>query len=91
VTGEYQRPYAEYTFITQPIQIIIQAAHNGLRPTMPNLEQLPTIFVNVVQRAWDTIPNNRPNTRELLDLLEACNSNFEQSEFEWNSCIRAHR
>ena len=35
ITGRYERPYAEYTYIHFDFQIVIQAAKKGTRPSIP--------------------------------------------------------
>jgi hypothetical protein len=87
ITKEYQRPYAEYTFITQPIQIVIQAAQKGLRPTIPNMERCPESFVQILRACWDTDPANRPDTSKLIELLEECKNGYTEDKEYWDACL----
>eukprot|EP01114_Cavostelium_apophysatum_P021152 TRINITY_DN7295_c0_g1_i1.p1 TRINITY_DN7295_c0_g1~~TRINITY_DN7295_c0_g1_i1.p1 ORF type:complete len:250 (+),score=60.12 TRINITY_DN7295_c0_g1_i1:136-885(+) len=87
VTGEYQRPYAEYTYITQPFQIIIQAAQKGLRPTIPIIDKCPPMLVNLITACWDSVPEKRPTAKGVLAELENLRIDFENRPEEWNSCI----
>ena len=80
ITGEYQRPYAEYAYLTQPLQIIVQTAQQGLRPTLPNVENVPKVFVDLVTRCWDPIPGNRPDTQEIISILSKSLDDFEVTD-----------
>jgi hypothetical protein len=91
VTGEYQRPYAEYTYITEPFQIIIQAAQFGLRPTVPAVSSSATLFSNIIHKCWLPDPSQRPSTQYILQQLELCKADFDLHADVWNDSIHAHR
>lgn len=97
VTGEYQRPYAEYTYITQPFQIIIQvfsspiflftmkAAQRGLRPTIPIADKCPQPFVTLINACWDS--GTYEKVKIELNLLQTIQNVQTQSKFwlHWNN------
>lgn len=72
VTGTYQRPFEEYSFITKPIQLIIQTSQNGLRPTIPENESSPPLFISLIQACWDQDSLKRPSLDDILNMLEMC-------------------
>jgi hypothetical protein len=51
MTGEYRRPFAEFTELTFEFQIIIQTAKTKLRPTIP--PQCPTSLAALIQQSWE--------------------------------------
>ena len=92
VTCEYQRPYAEYSYLTQPLQIIVQTAQRGLRPTFPNADYAPfKSFVDLINCCWDPIPANRPDTKEILERLNKCILDLEANPGIWNAGILAQQ
>jgi len=80
MTGSYQRPYSEYSEISQPIQIIIQVSQNGLRPTIPMSELCPSSLVQLIQSCWDPEPSRRPSTSVMLEQLKACEITIDKNQ-----------
>lgn len=89
ITGEYQRPFSEFAFITQAIQIIIQASTQELRPTIPNRERCPASVVDLIESCWSNNPSSRPSTQEMLDILDKCKMDFAEHQEDWNGAIMA--
>lgn len=83
VTGEYQKPFAEFTYISQPIQIVIFAAQKKLRPTIPHVESHQQPIIDLITQCWDAQPENRPEAEEGLKILEECQRNFELNPEKW--------
>eukprot|EP01116_Phalansterium_solitarium_P006676 TRINITY_DN1901_c0_g1_i1.p1 TRINITY_DN1901_c0_g1~~TRINITY_DN1901_c0_g1_i1.p1 ORF type:complete len:680 (+),score=273.03 TRINITY_DN1901_c0_g1_i1:364-2403(+) len=87
VYRKYQRPFEEFKYISQPIQVIVLAAHSQLRPTMPNGELLPPSLLKVITECWDPDPCLRPETTQLLEMLADCRADFQARPDAWNACI----
>lgn len=85
VTGEYQKPFAEFTYISQPIQIVIFAAQKKLRPTIPNVEALSEQqpFIHLMTSCWDAQPENRPEAEDCVKSLEQALTNYQQNPAQW--------
>jgi hypothetical protein len=59
----------------------------GLRPTIPNAEHCPQIFVKLIKDCWDPQPSARPDTKDVIAVLEKCWQDFEERPADWNACI----
>jgi serine/threonine protein kinase len=79
VKGQYQRPYSEYPF-TLDVQIIVQAAENDLRPTMPPCNAK---FAALIERCWHRDPEKRPTCAEALAELHKLKEHFQQHPADW--------
>eukprot|EP01124_Arcella_intermedia_P001149 TRINITY_DN10623_c0_g1_i2.p1 TRINITY_DN10623_c0_g1~~TRINITY_DN10623_c0_g1_i2.p1 ORF type:complete len:808 (+),score=191.62 TRINITY_DN10623_c0_g1_i2:303-2426(+) len=66
--NKYCRPYAEFPMITMDCQIIIKVAKDELRPTIP--EALPSVLKSAISHMWSQSPDARPNTEQLVGLLD---------------------
>jgi serine/threonine protein kinase len=86
ITGEYERPYAEYKHLVFDFQIIIQTAKKGLRPSLP--KGCPESFANLIKRCWDAEPENRPDCPEITAKLEEMKLEYEMNKEAWDS-VRA--
>jgi hypothetical protein len=49
IKGKYERPYSEFPHITYEYQIILQAAKQGLRPTIP---PCPEPMAKLIAECW---------------------------------------
>eukprot|EP01107_Rhizomastix_libera_P000920 TRINITY_DN1173_c0_g1_i12.p1 TRINITY_DN1173_c0_g1~~TRINITY_DN1173_c0_g1_i12.p1 ORF type:complete len:1032 (-),score=299.45 TRINITY_DN1173_c0_g1_i12:129-2813(-) len=63
LTGSYQQPYSEYTWIAFDFQIIIQASQKQLRPSIP--KGTPNSISDLIQMGWDGTPAKRPSALEM--------------------------
>lgn len=66
-TGSYVRPYSEYSYLKVDFKIALHAAEKNLRPTIPL--ETPHYFQKVITACWDSDPNKRPTSRQLLEML----------------------
>jgi serine/threonine protein kinase len=87
VTGEYKRPYAEFTFISNQLQIIVQTAQCGLRPTIPNVDAVPNLLCEFIERCWDADASARPTALEAIELVGDCEKDFEVNAEAWEAAI----
>eukprot|EP01119_Soliformovum_irregulare_P023991 TRINITY_DN8503_c0_g1_i2.p1 TRINITY_DN8503_c0_g1~~TRINITY_DN8503_c0_g1_i2.p1 ORF type:complete len:696 (-),score=115.98 TRINITY_DN8503_c0_g1_i2:42-2129(-) len=70
MTGKYRRPYADHPEIVHDFQILIQAAQQGTRPSIP--EDCPKSVAFILKQCVLGDPEARPTCRELIQLLTAC-------------------
>lgn len=68
ITGKYSQPYSEYKNITFDFQIIIQAAKDNLRPTLP--PTTPEILSNLVKQCVHENTDSRPTCSEIITILK---------------------
>jgi len=73
--GEYQRPYQEYTHLKFDFQILIQAAKNNLRPTIPH--NCPSSFSKLISHCTHKDPASRPNIEEVLKKYQDLEKKFK--------------
>eukprot|EP01126_Amoeba_proteus_P031159 TRINITY_DN3064_c0_g1_i8.p1 TRINITY_DN3064_c0_g1~~TRINITY_DN3064_c0_g1_i8.p1 ORF type:complete len:650 (+),score=129.94 TRINITY_DN3064_c0_g1_i8:610-2559(+) len=86
ITGEYQRPYAEYLDIKGPAQRMIlmyQTSKKGIRPTIP--ESTPQVLQDLLVSMLSHDPHDRPNTMVLKQKLEFANNLYKQNVSEWRA------
>jgi hypothetical protein len=83
MTGKYEKPYSEYKFIRYDIQIPVQAATKGLRPTIPPCT--PPIIAELVKSCWQSDPQLRPTCTQILQTLEEAKKEYEANPEKWNA------
>lgn len=81
VTRKYQQPYSEFKNIQFDFQIIIQAAKEGKRPTIP--ETIPKAWTKAIKTCWDADPNVRPDSSGLVKLLRSTEKDYKANKGEW--------
>jgi len=84
-TGEYQRPYKEYNYRID-FQIIIQSAKHGVRPKL-GLDITPDSLRTLITRCWNPLPGERPETAEVLHLLQEIKKEYEANKEAWDGLI----
>jgi len=67
ITGEYARPYSEFQNIVVDFQILVQAATNQLRPTIP--KDCPPEVEEILKSCWNPDEEKRPFAEDLLKQL----------------------
>jgi serine/threonine protein kinase len=67
VKGRYEQPYGEFSNIRFDFQIIVQAATQNLRPTIP--EGTPATFKNLITEITKGAQGDRPKVGEVLQRL----------------------
>lgn len=87
ITGEYSSPFAEYD-VSSSLQVILQTP-KGLRPTIP--ESCPKILASVIKSCWDNNPDNRPDVKELLNMLKQCSEDFKNNFELWDKSQKQKR
>jgi serine/threonine protein kinase len=83
LTGKYARPYSEYPQVTLGFTVIIKAAKNNLRPTIPS--SMPAPIKELIENCWDPEPTNRPDCETVLKRLEEITQMYQQDKELWNS------
>eukprot|EP00727_Mastigamoeba_balamuthi_P010571 m51a1_g6136 putative ankyrin repeat-containing protein (1719) ;mRNA; f:243843-250315 len=81
LTGEYQRPFAEFPRIQFEFQILLQVAKSNLRPTMP--QSCPQELAQLITDCWDPAPERRPSAPEVLDRLGAIEAVYRAKPKKW--------
>jgi hypothetical protein len=56
-----------------------------LRPTIPNVNNLPKIIVDLITSCWDKDPDARPDTEKILEILAKCKQEFEAAPELFNN------
>ncbi len=85
VTGEYQRPFSEYTYITQPLQIALQASQKQLRPNIPVIEKCPKLYVSLIQSCWGPDVSKRPSAEEMQNAMNQCQKDLLENPKNWKT------
>lgn len=84
-TGEYQRPYKEYNYRID-FQIIIQSAKHGVRPKL-GLDITPDSLRTLITRCWNASPAERPETADVLAMLQEIKEEYETHAAEWDALV----
>jgi len=74
--GEYMRPFAEFKNISFDFQIIILAAKENRRPTIP--EEVPDVLANLIEQCWQGEPDLRPNCSAILETMTILKEEYEK-------------
>ncbi|KAL6041653.1 Set3 complex subunit with deacetylase, meiotic-specific repressor of sporulation proteins [Balamuthia mandrillaris] len=80
MSGTYKKPYEEYNF-SLDVQILVQAAEHGLRPTLP--ANLPEAVQHLIQRCWSPTVAQRPSAREIVSELEKLEEQYAADPQAW--------
>jgi len=81
VTGEYHRPYSEFTHINFDFQIMINSKE-GLRPTLPST--VPDSLLKLYKACVEQKATNRPSCGEILAKLQAIqNDEYLPNQKQW--------
>ncbi|GBB87753.1 hypothetical protein RclHR1_14240002 [Rhizophagus clarus] len=64
-------------------EILVLNICNGTRPKI-NEKLVPKCYIDLMKRCWDSIPNNRPNSIEIKEMIklfyDSLNQKFEKKE-----------
>lgn len=82
IRGRYERPFAEHKHIQYDFQIIIQAAKENLRPTIPQI--CPEGLANIIKICLDPNPEIRPTGIQLLEILLECEKVYLDNKKKWD-------
>jgi len=82
IRGRYERPFAEHRHIQYDFQIIIQAARENLRPTIP--PTCPEGLASAIRQCIEPNPEARPSGLQLLELLLECERTYVDNKKKWD-------
>jgi len=83
INAEYRRPYKEYPNLFNDMVIFIQAARNGLRPTIP--PTTPELLTNLIKDCWNEKPENRPtDCVQIIERLQALEKDWLENKENWD-------
>ena len=82
IKGKYEQPYSEYKHLTFDFQIIIQAAKEDLRPTIP--PTCPPIFKDLITRGWHKSQKGRPTLEAITKTLDVAELEFKANPKPWD-------
>lgn len=86
--NKYEQPYSEYKNLTFDFQIIIKAAKEDLRPTMP--PDCPPEFLKIIRACIHKDAAARPEVNEVIQMLTECQEIFRGNQEAWEN-LRAKR
>jgi len=86
VTGCYKRPYYEMS-VTVEFTFLLQAANKNRRPKIP--DNVPPTFLKLITDTWHKDPNQRPDSNQLLERLQAIHKEYEQNKEKWDALSTA--
>lgn len=81
VKGQYVRPYSEYPKLKMGIQIIVQVAKKGIRPSIP--PECPPALDQLIRDVWNQDPSPRPTATELLQKLDTLEKDYKAAPDNW--------
>jgi len=83
VIGSHSKPYSEYKQIfTKPYQILMQAAKQKRRPSIPPL--CPSAIRSIITVCWAEKPEDRPSSNQLLSMLDWVQNEYALHTEEWD-------
>ena len=82
IKGKYEQPYSEYKHLSFDFQIIIQAAKEDLRPTIP--PQCPVPFQELITRCLHKSQKGRPRLEAIIQALNAIETDYKAHKEEWD-------
>jgi len=85
IKGKYEQPYAEYKNLTFDFQIIISAAKEDLRPTIP--PTCPQMVKDLITQLLHKSQTSRPSLDDFISRLDEIEKHFKGDPVKWNSTI----
>jgi len=82
VTGDYQRPFSEYSHIQMDFQIMLHSKE-GVRPTMP--AAVPEALTQLYKECVSQEPPGRPNTTEIIRRLLETEADYHAHQKDWEA------
>jgi len=79
---KYDQPYSEYKHLTFDFQIIIQAAKEDLRPTIP--PNCPPVLRDLISRMWHKSQKERPSLDSVQKSLDIVTKEILTNPTLWN-------
>jgi len=83
VTGKYAQPYSEYKHIQFDFQIVVQAAQQDLRPTIP--PRCPPPFTQLIQTLQHKQQEERPRLTQIAQALLTLNESYKADSTKWDA------
>jgi len=77
IKGKYEQPYSEYKHLTFDFQIILQAAKENLRPTIP--PQCPQLFKKLIQDCILPKQADRPKLDDIIHRIETIEKDYKEN------------
>jgi len=71
--------------IKMEISILVQVALKKLRPTIP---LMPNHLESLIKHCWDQDKDKRPNSNDVLVVLENLEKEMKENRDEWNGFIK---
>ncbi|KAF2070487.1 hypothetical protein CYY_008198 [Polysphondylium violaceum] len=85
LTGEYSRPYSEYSHIKMDFQIMLNSKE-GLRPTLPQC--CPVGLSNLYYQCVHQDAAQRPSCEEIIETLNRLRHEYMSNKSHWDSLIK---
>ena len=70
------------------VQVIIQTAKKGLRPTIP--ENCPVSLSDLMNQCWQPEASNRLDCKQILDKLDTIQSEYAANNDSWDSLLSSN-
>ncbi|KAH3743172.1 hypothetical protein Pelo_15434 [Pelomyxa schiedti] len=79
--GNWELPFAEFNY-SSPYQVLMQAAKNNRRPTMP--PSVPQPIQDFYLRCVDPLPDNRPSSSQALTEITQMLYSYNANPVSWD-------
>jgi serine/threonine protein kinase len=84
--GFYEKPFSEYTELIYDFQILMQAAQQGRRPSIPSA--CPVAVEVLIHKCLDQNPEKRPECKQILQLLMIIENEYLENKTDWDNRTR---
>jgi len=86
MTGQYMKPFGEHKHIKMEVQILVQAAKLGLRPSV--IEGTPASLKTLITDSYSADREKRPLAPETIARLEAIKAEYEANKEAWDALAK---
>jgi ankyrin repeat protein len=83
--GTYEKPFAEYTHLKMDVQVLVQAAKLGKRPTVK--DNCPRLFGDLIVECWDPAREKRPTIDDVINRLAVIKKDFANNKETYNALL----
>jgi len=83
--GTYEKPFSEFKHLRLDVQVLVQAAKLGKRPTIRDVT--PQVFHDFITDCWNPEKEKRPTVTQTIERLAVIKKKYLGSKAEWDALL----
>jgi len=83
--GQYEKPYSEFKHLKLDVQVLVQAAKLGKRPTVR--DSTPQPVHGLITDCWEIDKDKRPTIAQVIERLVLIKKKYLAAKEEWDAVL----